>query len=62
MSAELQKALGEHGIDWLHDIMKDVGNTRAGRPSPVATRFERHVTATDVTNYLNQRLGRGILL
>ena len=21
-----------------------------------ATRFERHVTATDVTNYLNQRL------
>ena len=27
-----------------------------------ATRFERHVTATDVTNYLNQRLGRGITL
>ena len=27
-----------------------------------ATRFERHVTATDVTNYLNQRLGRGMTL
>ena len=27
-----------------------------------ATRFERHVTATDVTNDLNQRLGRGITL
>ena len=27
-----------------------------------ATRFERHVTATDVTNYHNQRLGRGITL
>ena len=27
-----------------------------------ATRFERHVTATDVTNYLNQRLGPGITL
>ena len=27
-----------------------------------ATRLERHVTATDVTNYLNQRLGRGITL
>ena len=27
-----------------------------------ATRFERHVTATDVTNYLSQRLGRGMKL
>ena len=27
-----------------------------------ATRFERHVTATDVRNYLNQRLGRGMTL
>ena len=27
VSAELLKALGEYGIDWLYDIMKDVWNT-----------------------------------
>ena len=27
LSAELLKALGEYGIDWLHDTMKDVWNT-----------------------------------
>ena len=27
LSAELLKALGKYGIDWLHDTMKDVWNT-----------------------------------